>query len=37
MEIKKLGTTDLELTAIGIGTWAVGGGEWEFGWGPQEE
>ena len=36
MRIRKLGNTDLELTAIGLGTWAIGG-SWEFGWGPQDE
>jgi aryl-alcohol dehydrogenase-like predicted oxidoreductase len=32
-----LGTTGLEITRIGFGAWAVGGGGWEFGWGPQED
>jgi aryl-alcohol dehydrogenase-like predicted oxidoreductase len=31
-----LGQTGLELTVIGLGTWAVGG-PWEFGWGPQDD
>jgi aryl-alcohol dehydrogenase-like predicted oxidoreductase len=25
------------LTTIGLGTWAIGGGDWRFGWGPQDE
>ena len=37
MERKKLGNTDLELTRIGLGTWAIGGGDWKFGWGDQVE
>lgn len=37
MEKNKLGFTDLELTRIGFGSWAIGGGGWEFGWGPQDE
>jgi len=37
MQKRKLGKSDLELTAIGQGTWAIGGGGWEFGWGPQED
>ena len=37
MEKKKLGNTDLEFTRIGLGTWALGGGDWKFGWGPQDE
>ena len=34
---KKLGNSDLELTPIGFGAWAIGGGSWEFGWGAQED
>ena len=37
MKTRKLGNTDLELTPVGFGTWAIGGGEWGMGWGPQEE
>lgn len=37
METKRLGRTDLEITRIGFGAWAIGGGEWEFGWGAQDE
>lgn len=37
METRKLGNTDLELTTIGLGTWAIGGGDWRFGWGDQDE
>jgi aryl-alcohol dehydrogenase-like predicted oxidoreductase len=33
----KLGETGLEITRLGIGAWAIGGGGWEFGWGPQED
>ena len=36
MRTRKLGNTDLELTVIGLGTWAIGG-SWQFGWGPQDE
>ena len=36
MEKRKLGNSDLELTPIGVGAWAMGGGGWAFGWGPQE-
>jgi len=32
-----LGATGLEITRIGFGAWAIGGGGWEFGWGPQED
>src|SRR5216683_7422232 len=37
MEKHQLGTSDLEITSIGIGTWAIGGGGWEFAWGPQDD
>jgi aryl-alcohol dehydrogenase-like predicted oxidoreductase len=32
-----LGDTGLEITRIGFGAWAIGGGDWEFGWGAQED
>ena len=32
-----LGNSDLELTRIGFGAWAIGGGNWEFAWGPQDD
>ncbi|MBN2413789.1 aldo/keto reductase [candidate division KSB1 bacterium] len=37
MITKKLGWTDLDFTRIGLGTWAMGGPEWQFGWGPQDD
>jgi len=37
MQTRNLGATDLKLTTIGLGTWAIGGGGWDFGWGPQDE
>ena len=36
METKTLGNSDLRITPVGFGTWAVGG-DWEFGWGPQDD
>ncbi|MBL7214510.1 MAG: aldo/keto reductase [Phycisphaerae bacterium] len=36
MQTRKLGQTDVELTVIGLGTWAIGG-PWQFGWGPQDD
>jgi len=32
-----LGNSDLHLTPIGYGAWAIGGGNWEFGWGAQDD
>ncbi|MBE0535528.1 MAG: aldo/keto reductase [Phycisphaerae bacterium] len=36
MRTRKLGKTDLNLTTVGLGTWAIGG-PWEYGWGPQND
>jgi aryl-alcohol dehydrogenase-like predicted oxidoreductase len=32
-----LGQTGMEITRVGFGAWAIGGGGWEFGWGPQDD
>jgi len=37
MNTRKLGNSDLQITPVGFGAWASGGGGWEFGWGPQED
>jgi aryl-alcohol dehydrogenase-like predicted oxidoreductase len=37
MTKKRLGNSDMELTPIGVGAWAIGGGGWKFGWGPQDD
>jgi aryl-alcohol dehydrogenase-like predicted oxidoreductase len=37
MKTKELGWTGLQLSTIGLGTWAMGGGGWAFGWGPQDD
>src|SRR5258706_9980247 len=37
MQTKRLGNSDLELTPIGVGAWAMGGGGWAFAWGPQDD
>jgi aryl-alcohol dehydrogenase-like predicted oxidoreductase len=34
---RRLGSTDMEITTVGFGAWAVGGGGWAFGWGPQDD
>jgi aryl-alcohol dehydrogenase-like predicted oxidoreductase len=36
MQTRNLGNTELELTTVGLGTWAMGG-PWQFGWGPQDD
>lgn len=37
MKTRALGWTDLNLTTIGLGTWAMGGGGWQFSWGAQDD
>jgi aryl-alcohol dehydrogenase-like predicted oxidoreductase len=37
MQTKQLGNSDMHLTPIGIGAWAMGGGGWAFAWGPQDD
>ncbi len=37
MEKRKLGNSDLALSPIGFGAWAIGGGDWAFSWGPQDD
>jgi len=37
MRTRRLGKTDLELTVIGFGSWAIGGGGWRHAWGPQDD
>lgn len=37
MKTRQLGNSDLYITPIGLGAWAIGGGNWAFGWGPQDD
>ena len=37
MEKRKLGNSDLYITPVGVGAWAMGGGGWQFAWGPQDD
>src|ERR1700744_3565594 len=37
MQTRRLGNSDLDITPLGIGAWAIGGGGWAFGWGPQDD
>ena len=37
MHYRKLGHDGPLLSVIGLGTWAIGGGDWKFGWGPQDD
>jgi len=37
MEKRQLGRSDLMITPLGVGAWAMGGNNWAFGWGPQDD
>ncbi len=37
MTLRQLGNGDLYITPVGMGAWAMGGGKWEFAWGPQDD
>ncbi len=37
METRQFGNTDMKITRIGFGAWAIGGGNWAFAWGPQDD
>jgi aryl-alcohol dehydrogenase-like predicted oxidoreductase len=37
METRKLGNSDLQITPVGFGAWAIGGSGWEFAWGQQDD
>src|SRR2546428_1453246 len=34
---RPLGSSGLDIPAVGFGAWAIGGGGWAFGWGPQDD
>lgn len=39
MQINKrpLGSSGLQITTVGFGSWAIGGGDWTYAWGPQDD
>ena len=37
LQTRSLGRSELQITTVGFGSWAVGGGGWAFGWGPQDD
>jgi aryl-alcohol dehydrogenase-like predicted oxidoreductase len=37
MQKKQFGKTELQITPVGLGAWAMGGGQWESSWGPQDD
>ena len=37
MHTRRLGNSDLSITPLGLGAWAIGGGGWAFGWGDQDD
>jgi aryl-alcohol dehydrogenase-like predicted oxidoreductase len=36
-ETRKLGNSDLQITPLGVGAWAMGGAGWKFSWGNQDD
>ena len=37
MQTRQLGNSDLHITRIGFGAWALGGSGWQFSWGAQDD
>src|SRR5258708_25028216 len=37
MRTRNLGNSNMDITPVGFGAWALGGGGWQFGWGPQDD
>ncbi len=37
LSLRTLGNSDMQLTSIGFGAWAIGGGDWQYAWGPQDD
>src|SRR5438132_13795843 len=37
MQMRKLGNSDLHITRVGCGAWAIGGSGWQFAWGSQDD
>lgn len=37
MQKRRLGNSDMDLTPLGFGAWAIGGGGWAFAWGSQDD
>ena len=37
MQKRELGNTGMQITPVGFGSWAIGGDNWQFGWGAQDD
>ncbi len=37
LQTRQFGKTDMQITPVGFGTWAIGGGNWAYAWGPQND
>ncbi len=37
MKMRRVGSTELEISCVGVGAWAMGGGDYPYGWGPQDD
>src|SRR5246500_3642726 len=37
MQMRRLGNSDMHISSVGYGAWAIGGSGWQFGWGSQDD
>ena len=37
LQSRQLGNTEMNITPVGFGAWALGGGDWVYAWGPQDD
>ena len=37
LQKRHFGNTDMHITPVGFGAWALGGGDWVYAWGPQDD
>lgn len=37
MQRRPFGNTNMQITPVGFGAWALGGGDWIYAWGPQDD
>jgi aryl-alcohol dehydrogenase-like predicted oxidoreductase len=37
VQTRRLGNSDMDITRVGLGAWAIGGAGWEWGWGAQDD
>jgi aryl-alcohol dehydrogenase-like predicted oxidoreductase len=37
MQTRRLGDSDMSITPVGVGAWAIGGPDGDWNWGPQDD